>query len=73
MNNAFHILVALAVLAVTCRPVVVGFSRQSVDTHLRLAEEGRDPRTGVLLVFDRAYGSHETRVAFAKAGRSQSS
>jgi hypothetical protein len=74
MNNEFDTvaqnLIALAVLALAVLPAVIGAIRdRRVDVQLRDAEEGRDRRTGVLVVFDLAYGPHEARVFHANRSR----
>ncbi|WP_432076364.1 hypothetical protein [Streptomyces wuyuanensis] len=74
MNNTFdtavQTLIAVAVLAVAVLPAIIGTIRdRRVDTQLRDTEVGRDRRTGVLVVFDLAYGPHEDRVFRAQADR----
>ncbi|MFV0134227.1 hypothetical protein ACLGIH_13435 [Streptomyces sp. HMX87] len=74
MNSAFdtavQAVIALAVLTVAVVPAVVGALRdRRLDVRLRDAAEGRDRRTGVLVVFDLAYGPHEERVFRAHASR----
>lgn len=74
MNNTFdaavQTVIALAVLSLAVLPAIVGGVRdRRVDTRLRDAEEGRDRRTGVLVVFDFAYGPHAERVFRATAAR----
>ncbi|WP_327378975.1 hypothetical protein OG393_34345 (plasmid) [Streptomyces sp. NBC_01216] len=74
MNNAFetavNVVIALAVLAVAALPAIIGTIRdRRIDVQLRDAEQGRDRRTGVLVVFDLAYGPHEDRAVRANAGR----
>lgn len=75
MNNTFDTavqsVITLAVLAIAVLPAIIGTIRDCrVDVQLRDADEGRDRRTGVLIVFDLAYGPHEARVFRANAGRS---
>jgi hypothetical protein len=72
MNNTFdtavQTVVTLAVLAIAVLPAIIGAIRdRRIDIQLRDAEEGRDRRTGVLVVFDLAYGPHEDRVFRANA------
>ncbi|MFE0091979.1 hypothetical protein [Streptomyces sp. NPDC059016] len=74
MNNTFdtavHTLITLAVLAVAVLPAITGTIRdRRINGQLRDTEEGRDRRTGVLVVFDLAYGPHEERVRRANADR----
>ncbi|WP_328767811.1 hypothetical protein [Streptomyces sp. NBC_00286] len=75
MNNTFDLavqtVVTLAVLAIAVLPAIIGTIRdRRIDVQSRDAEEGRDRRTGVLVVFDLAYGPPEDRVFRAIAGRS---
>ncbi len=75
MNNTFdtavQTVITLTVLAVAVLPAIIGTIRdRRIHVQLRDAEEGRDRRTGVLVVFDLAYGPHEDRVFRAHAGRS---
>ncbi|MCT2591534.1 hypothetical protein LHJ74_16775 [Streptomyces sp. N2-109] len=77
MNNTLDTIgqnaIAIAVLAVALLPAIVGAVRdRRIDIQLRDAEEGRDRRTGVLVIFDLAYGPHEERVFRANAGRHRS-
>ncbi|QOV34925.1 hypothetical protein IM697_33240 [Streptomyces ferrugineus] len=74
MNNTFdatvQTVIALAVLSLAVLPAILGGIRdRRIDVQLRDAEEHRDRRTGVLVVFDLAYGPHEERVFRANAGR----
>ncbi|KUO20712.1 hypothetical protein [Streptomyces dysideae] len=76
MNNTFdatvQTVITLAVLSLVTLPAIIGTVRERrIDVQLRDAEEGRDRRTGVLLVFDLAYGPHEER-AFRASARSGS-
>lgn len=69
-DTAVRVVIALAVLAVAVVPAVAGaFRDRRIDAQLRDAAEGRDRRTGVLVVFDLAYGPHEERVFRAHASR----
>ncbi|MET9776998.1 hypothetical protein ABZ023_22480 [Streptomyces sp. NPDC006367] len=75
MNNTFdttvQTVITLAILAIAVLPAIIGTIRdRRINVQLRDAEEGRDRRTGVLVVFDLAYGPHEDRVFRAHAGRS---
>ncbi|MGW0823109.1 hypothetical protein [Streptomyces sp. NPDC002845] len=77
MNNTFdtavQTLITLAVLSLVALPAILGAIRdRRVDIQLRDAEEGRDRRTGLLVVFDLAYGPHEERVFRAIARRGTS-
>ncbi|MBV7697025.1 hypothetical protein [Streptomyces sp. TRM70350] len=69
-DTAVQVVIALAVLTVAVVPAVAGaFRDRRIDVQLRDAAEGRDRRTGVLVVFDLAYGPHEERVFRAHASR----
>lgn len=75
MNNTFdtavQTVITLAVLAIAVLPAIIGTIRdRRIDVQLRDAEEGRDRRTSVLVVFDLAYGPHADRVFRAREGRS---
>ncbi|WP_328417129.1 hypothetical protein OG542_38230 [Streptomyces violaceus] len=75
MNNTFdtavQTVISLAVLTIVVLPAIIGTIRdRRIDVHLRDMKEGRDRRTGVLVVFDLAYGRHEDRVFRANASRS---
>ncbi|MEG3629323.1 hypothetical protein [Streptomyces poriticola] len=70
LDTVAQVVIALAVLAVAVVPAVVGTLRdRRIDVQLRDAAEGRDRRTGVLLVYDLAFGPHEERVFRAYASR----
>ncbi|WP_432249230.1 hypothetical protein ACRAR1_18315 [Streptomyces sanyensis] len=69
-DTAVHTVIVLAVLAVAAIPAIIGAVRdRRIDTRPRDAEADRDRRTGVLLVFDLAYGPHEDRAVRARALR----
>ncbi|MEU9773639.1 hypothetical protein [Streptomyces sp. NPDC047968] len=69
-DTAVHTVIVLAVLAVAAIPAILGAVRdRRIGTLPRDAEDGVDRRTGVLLVFDLAYGPHEDRVVRARARR----
>ncbi|MBB1255132.1 hypothetical protein [Streptomyces alkaliterrae] len=63
-------LIAVGVLLPAILPAIVSTVREGgLADQLRAARRGRDTRTGVLVVFDLAYGRHGDRVRFAEAGR----